>query len=412
MVTTHSTLAPVFTGLRFGLHTLLLGLAVFVMVRAYVMASPVAPWVLLAGLAFVVVYLIGAFAARGAEQAKRTAAVYGEQLSDAPSRGFALIWITVLTMIWAVLVWLSPEGAFLVFPLFFLYLHILPEAGGVAAILVSTAFAICALGLHLGFELGGVIGPLIGACVALLIGFTYRALRREAHERERLVEELLRTRAALAATEREQGALAERARLAREIHDTVAQGLSSIQMLLRAAEPDIAEPAAGYLRLARETAADSLADTRQIIRELTPTRLDDGLAAALGRLGEDQTARTNIPVAVRAEDLELPMDVQTALLRIAQGALSNSVRHANASNISIELTGLDRAVLLVIRDDGVGFDATAAVAVSHEAGSFGLQAMQERVRQFGGTLTIVSSESDGTEIRAQLPLGEASGGAS
>ena len=410
-MTAHSTLAPVFTGLRFGLHTLLLGLAVFVMVRAYLVGSPVAGWVVCAGLAFVAVYLMGAFAARGAEQARRTAAVYGEQAPGAPSRAFALVWVTVLTLIWAVLVWLSPEGAYLVFPLFFLYLHILPEAGGVAAIVVSTAFAICALGLHLGFELGGVIGPLIGACVALLIGFTYRALRREADERERLVAELLETRAALAATEREQGALAERARLARDIHDTVAQGLSSIQMLLRAAEPDAVEPGAGYLRLARETAADSLADTRQIIRELTPARLDDGLAAALGRLGEDQTARTAIPVTVRAQDLELPMDVQTALLRIAQGALSNAIRHAEASTISIELSGLDRAVLLVVRDDGKGFDASKTVAVSHEAGSFGLQAMQERVRHFDGTLTIVSRAGGGTEIRAQLPLNEHNGGA-
>lgn len=409
-MTAHSTLAPVFTGLRFGLHTLLLGLAVFVMVRAYVVGSPLAVWVLCAGLAFVVVYLVGALAARRAEQARRTAVVYGEPTQVAPSRAFALIWVTVLTLIWAVLVWLSPEGAYLVFPLFFLYLHILPEAGGVTAIVVSTAFAICALGLHLGFELGGVIGPLIGACVALLIGFTYRALKREADERERLVTELLAAREALAATERQQGALAERARLAREIHDTVAQGLSSIQMLLRAAEPDTAEPGAGYLRLARETAADSLADTRQIIRELTPARLDDGLASALGRLGEDQTARAAIPVSVLAQDLELPMDVQTALLRIAQGALSNAIRHAEASSISIELSGLDRAVLLVVRDDGKGFDASNAVAVSHEAGSFGLQAMQERVRQFDGTLTIVSSAGNGTEIRAQLPLGDTNGG--
>ncbi|WP_342664885.1 hypothetical protein [Microbacterium indicum] len=100
----------------------------------------------------------------------------------------------MLTVLWAVLTWLSPEGAYLVFPLFFLCLHVLPGRGGVAAIVLATAFAIVALGLHLGFSVGGVIGPLVGAGVALLIGLAYRAPTREAQERERLLAELIRTR--------------------------------------------------------------------------------------------------------------------------------------------------------------------------------------------------------------------------
>lgn len=225
---------------------------------------------------------------------------------------------------------------------------------------MTTEFSILSLGLHLGFSVGGVIGPLVGAGVALLIGLAYRALRGEAEERERLLAELIRTRQQLAETEREQGALAERARLAREIHDTVAQGLSSIQMLLRAAERDTPEPGAGYLKLARETAADSLSDTRQIIRELTPARLDDGLAAALRRLGQEQTDRASVPVEVAAEDLDLPMGTQTALLRIAQGAVSNAIRHADATRIAVELAREDDAVSLVVRDNGQGFDVSSS----------------------------------------------------
>ncbi|WP_298890844.1 sensor histidine kinase [uncultured Serinicoccus sp.] len=388
----HSTLAPVFTGLRFGLHTLLIGLAGLTVVRAYVVSSPAATWTLVMGIAFVAVYLAGAWAAR----------IQGE--SGVSRRGYAVGWIAALTLLWAVLTWLSPEGAYLVFPLFFLYLHVLPGRGGVAAIVVTTAFAILALGLHLGFSVGGVIGPLVGAGVALLIGLAYRALRRQAEERERLVAELIRTRQQLAQTEREQGALAERARLAREIHDTVAQGLSSIQMLLRAAERDTPEPGAGYVRLARETAADSLADTRQIIRELTPTRLGDGLAPALHRLGQEQSDRASIPVEVSAEELDLPMGTQIALLRIFQGALSNTIRHANATHITAELTRDNATVSLVVRDDGRGFEVSSAVADSHEADSFGLHAMRERLEQLDGTLTIASAPQQGTTVTARLPL--------
>lgn len=398
----HSTLAPVFAGLRLGLHALLIGLTAFAVARALLVSSPVAVWTSIVGIAFVAVYLVGvsfvgARASRGQD---------GERV---PRRGFAIWWIALLTLLWAVLTWLSPEGAYLVFPLFFLYLHLLPGAGGVTAIVTATAFAIVALGLHLGFSVGGVIGPLVGAGVALLIGLAYRALTREAEERERLLAELVRTRQQLADTEREQGALAERARLAREIHDTVAQGLSSIQMLLRAAERDATGPGAEHLRLARQTAADSLADIRQIIRELTPSRLDDGLAAALRRLGAEQASRASMPVEVTAAELDLPMDVQTALLRVAQGALSNAVRHAAASRIAVRLAAADNAAMLVVEDDGRGFDVSTAVADSHETGSFGLQAMRERVDQLGGALDIAASPGRGTVVTARLPLPEQPG---
>lgn len=389
-----STLTPVFTGLRVGLHALMIGLAGFAVVRAFLISAETGTWTSVAAVAFVTVYLSGAWAGRMRRD------------PHVSRRGYAVGWVAALTLLWAVLTWLSPEGAYLAFPLFFLYLHVLPGRGGVAAIVVTAAFAILALGLHLGFSVGGVIGPLIGAGVAVLIGLAYRAFRREAEERERLLAELIRTRQQLAESERAQGALSERARLAREIHDTVAQGLSSIQMLLRAAERDIPDPGAGYVRLARETAADSLADTRQIIRELTPDRLGDGLVAALERLGRELSERSSITVEVDAEELALPMGIQTALLRIAQGALSNTVRHAHATQVAVELRGDDSTVSLTVRDDGQGFDAASTVGDSHGADSFGLHAMRERVEQFGGTLDVDSAAQQGTRVTARLPLTE------
>lgn len=406
----HSTLTPVFTGLRIGLNALIIGLTAFAVARSFIVGSQLSEWTLAVGLAFMGVYYAGAWIARNrppVTAGQGTHAPAPAPASEGASRvrhRHVLWWLIALTLLWGLFVLLTPDGAYLVFPLFFLYLHALPDAGGGVAVMVTTAAAILALGLHHGFSAGGVIGPIVGAGVALLIGLAYRALTEEARERERLLRELLKTREQLAETEREQGALAERARLARDIHDTVAQGLSSIQMLLRAAERDTPEPGASYLVLARETAADSLAETRQIFRELTPARLDNGLSAALRRLGEDQSRRFSVPIDVNVEDIDLPMGIQTAILRIAQGALSNAVRHADASRIVVELAGSDNSVSLIVRDDGCGFDASAAHADSHKGDSFGVNAMRERVEQLDGTLTITSSGDHGTTVTAWLPV--------
>ena len=199
--------------------------------------------------------------------------------------------------------------------------------------LAATALAIVALGLHGGWTVGGIVGPLVGAGVAILIGLGYRSLARESQEREQLMAELIATRDQLAETEHESGVLAERARLAREIHDTVAQGLSSIQMLLHAAEREAPDgPGVEYVRLARDTAATNLVDARRFVRELTPAALvDQGIGAALRRLAETQWSSDSLDVHVRVSDaIDLPIHVQTALLRIAQGAMANVVQHADA----------------------------------------------------------------------------------
>ena len=398
-MSSHATLAPMFAVLRIGLHALFLGLALFAAVFSATAGSarPGAAWAITLALALALLYLAGALGAKRLRAA-----------NDRAADRVGLLWVLALTVLWALLVWFSPEGAYLVFPLFFLYLHLLPGPAGYIAILAATALAIIGLGAHLGFGIGVVVGPLLGAGVAILIGLGYRALVREAHEREDLLAELLRTRERLAATEREQGALAERARLAREIHDTVAQGLSSIQMLLHAAERDAEAdgPGVRYLRLARETAAESLAETRGIIRELAPPALDDGLPAALRRLAEEQAARTGIAFAAEVPARsELPMDVQSALLRIAQGAVSNAVRHAAPGRVVIALRERGGAVELEVVDDGAGFDAAGAASRAGAGGSFGLRAIDERVRQLGGRLSVESAPGAGTAVRVALDPG-------
>ncbi|WIE61026.1 sensor histidine kinase [Curtobacterium sp. MCLR17_032] len=390
----HSTLTPVFVGLRTGLHVLFAALLALVVVRVVVVQDDTV-WAE-SGLAalFAVLYVLGA----------RVATVRGRHRALVGA-----LWIAALTTVWVALLVLVPEAAYLVFPLFFLYLHVLPRVVGPVAVVVATAIAIVALGVHGGFTVGGVIGPLVGAGVALLIGLGYRALAREAAEREALVAELLATRDLLAATERQQGVLTERARLAREIHDTVAQGLSSIQMLLHAAEAaDGDRPGIDHIRLARSTAADGLADTRRFIRELAPPSLDAGLAAALGRLSQQwRRDGLRIEVSVPTGGADLTMDVQTALLRIAQGAVANVAQHAGATTVDIGLTLSPTEATLVVHDDGVGFDRDRVGLDTATSDSFGLRAMAERVEQLGGGLTVDSAPGRGTTVTAVVHRGAA-----
>ena len=391
----HTALTPVFVGLRAGLHMLFVALTVLVIVRAVIAPTQAS----IAAICLAVI-LLGTYAV-------------GKLIAWAPrSRRVAgAVWLGVITLEWIALLWLTPEAAYLVFPLFFLYLHLLGRLWGSAAIVVATAIAICALGIHGGWTAGGVVGPIVGAGVALLIGLGYEALAREAHQREALMQELLATRGQLAATERESGVLAERARLAREIHDTVAQGLSSIQMLLHAAErADLDGAGVEHVVLARETAASALADARHFIRELTPPDLDGrGLGGALRRLASTQWAAQGLPVEVRVSDaVDLPMHVQTALLRIAQGAIANVIQHADADSARITLTvGGDR-LQFTIADDGRGFDpAQSPGAPTGRSDSFGLRATRERVDQLGGTLTVTSAPGEGTALTIDLTLEEA-----
>ncbi len=389
-----TALTPVFVGLRTGLHTLFAALTVLVIARAILSPTAASAAVILVAVGLGSTYACGALLARAA----------GARPLPQSS------WLTVLTLEWVVLLWLIPDAAYLAFPLFFLHLHLLGRWWGSAAILLSTTVAICALGIHDGWTVGGVVGPLVGAGVALLIGLGYQALAREAEQREALVHELVATQGRLAATEHEQGVLAERARLAREIHDTLAQGLSSIQMLLHAAErADPGRPGIEHIRLARETAAANLAEARRFIRELTPPQLDDQtLGGALRRIARTQWATRGLDVEVRVSDtIRLPMHLQTALLRIAQGAVANVIQHAHATTATITIAVEHDQLHFIVTDDGTGFDPQRLLEdAAEQSDSFGLRATSERVEQLGGVLTIDAAPARGTTLAVRLQLAE------
>lgn len=396
LVDVHSSpLTPVVTTLRLGLHVLVTVLAVVVAVRALL---PDGGGHGIAVVALTVVWLLVYFA--GTE--------FPRSRSRTVSDGAVWVWLAALTVLWLVLLALTPDAVYLAFGLFFVYLHLLPRPWGLVAVVAVTVIGVLGFAAHRGWSAGAVVGPVLGALVAIGIGLGYQALHREAVERERLIDELIGTRAILAEQERTAGKLAERERLAKEIHDTVAQGLSSIQLLLHAAEqaaPD--HPALERIRLARETAAEDLAETRRLIDELSPAALDgQSLAEALERIClRAQSPALSTQLLVEGEPERLPMPVEAALVRIAQSAVANVVQHAQAARMRVTLTYGDTDAHLDIVDDGIGIEPDM---VRHpRSGAFGLAAMRSRVEQQGGAMT-VESEPGHTAVTVSFPLGAAS----
>ncbi|MGW1891450.1 sensor histidine kinase [Streptomyces sp. NPDC002004] len=329
------------------------------------------------------------------------------------SRPAAALWLGALCSAWLVLLALTPDALWLAFPLYFLQLHLLRARWGVPVVLLTAATAIASFVRH-GEPVtpGAFIGPLLGAAVAVATVLGYQALYRENERRRQLIEELIATRAELAAAERAAGTLAERERLAREIHDTLAQGLSSIQLLLRAAERALGpgSPAAPHIEQARATAQDNLAEARRFVRALAPPDLEHGsLAAALERLcaalpgAAGAAGAPKVQFSVSGTPVELPTPYEVALLRTAQSALGNTVRHARARRAEITLSFMDTAVALDVVDDGAGFDP-GAVRAERGDGGFGLPAMRSRARSLGGTFTVESAPGQGTAVAVTLPL--------
>ncbi|WP_327070043.1 sensor histidine kinase [Kitasatospora sp. NBC_01302] len=319
-------------------------------------------------------------------------------------RRWAGAWLGVVVLLWAALTLGHPEFCYLAFPLYFICLHLLPVRWAVPAVLGLTGLVVAAqAGTAGGLSTAKVLGPLAGAAVALLTAYGYAALYRENRQRQHLIEDLVRTEGKLVASQREAGRLAERQRLAREIHDTLAQGLSSIVMLARSAEaalPADPQAAADWIREVGRTAAENLAEARRFVQALTPPALDDAtLAEALRRLAAGRGAVFHLD----GEPYPLPVEAEVALLRLTQEALANAERHAAAERIAVTLSYLDDEVTLDVFDDGVGFDPRA-VADPAVGSGFGLHGMHERIAALGGSLTVESAPGEGTVVAASLRL--------
>ncbi|MHC5903501.1 sensor histidine kinase [Streptomyces sp. S6] len=206
---------------------------------------------------------------------------------------------------------------------------------------------------------------------------------------------------------REAGVADERRRLAAEIHDTIAQGLTGIiaqlQVVTNTPDPDAARE---HTVRAMDLARHSLGEARRSVHNLAPVALADaGLPDALKKTvaewGERTGVRAEFTVTGTAEQLH--DEVSATLLRITQEALSNAARHAQATRLGVTLSFLTDEVILDIRDDGLGFDPLTLPARTH-TGGFGLPGMRARAERIAGTLTIESEPDQGTALSARVPL--------
>lgn len=334
-----------------------------------------------------------------------------------PSRS-AVLWLLVLAVLWGGAVAVSPAFVWLGFGLWLLAAHLLPLPGASLFSVVVLAVVIAAPVVAGGsWSAAAVVGPTVGALFALALSRGQVLLARDSLERVRLVESLVRAQdesaalhEQLAAAQREAGALAERTRLSREIHDTLAQGFSSIVLLARGASVTNGEPQLRHLldRI-EQTAVENLGEARHVVADLAPKTLqDNGLAVSLGRLLDDLAADTGIATELRV-DTDFPAIGTTAevvLLRTAQSALANVRSHARASRLVVSLSDATDEVRLDVVDDGMGFDAAAlrTPGTDLSRGGYGLISTRARLHEIGGGLDIESTPGDGTAISAHLPV--------
>jgi signal transduction histidine kinase len=337
-----------------------------------------------------------------------------------------LFFVVLLTIVY-VLIWASPLYGFFGWSVYIFAGYSLRGRWrllGAAGVAVSAAISqLSGYSIFADAEGRAVFLVVVLINIAIGTGMTHLAVssQEQAEERARMIEELAAANSKLAAavTEnaglhaqlltqaREAGVLDERQRMAGEIHDVLAQGLTGIVTQLEAADAAAARPAdwRRHLGAAKRLARDSLTEARRSVQALRPQNLDEAaLPEAIGEVVEGWSALHGVNAELITTGTPKPLlpEIETTLLRTAQEALANVARHAAAQRVALTLSYMEDMVTLDVRDDGAGFDPSAPREPGPEGG-FGLSAMRERVVRIAGTLEVESEPGGGTAISACVP---------
>lgn len=298
----------------------------------------------------------------------------------------------------------SNIALFVLSPQFFLILSAVPA--GVVIVVLNLGGVV--LRWLLGDLAPGDVASTVGMTllvIAVSIYFSNRitAVTKQSRERGLLIERLREQQREIAELSEQQGAAAERERIAREMHDTLAQGFTSIVTLGHAVQGELEadpESARRHVELMTETAQENLQESRRIIAALTPGRLADStLDQALARVAARFGDETGVRVGFTVEGTPRPASpaVEVVVLRVFQEALANVRKHAGAGAVEASLAYEPAAVRLEVRDDGRGFDPAAP------RDGFGIDGMASRVREAGGVFELVSAAGRGTRVAVVLP---------
>ncbi|KUJ64170.1 histidine kinase [Streptomyces albus subsp. albus] len=320
-----------------------------------------------------------------------------------------LVFAGVLLLLFAVTTAFSLAGCFAMFAVVPMLIMSLSMPLAVAMLTAAHLWPVAVVwvnGEDLGLDVIQVLPiALLGIALSTLLGLWVKRVVRQSKERGRLIEDLRRSRERVARLSHEAGISAERERLAREIHDTIAQGLTSIIALVQSAEseldhsPDLART---RLALVGRVAGDSLAEARDFVTALTPPALHgSSLVQAVRRQAEGLVAETGLDVRCTVEGTErpLPMTLSVVLLRSVQEALANVRRHASrARTVEVLVAYGEDTVRLVVRDDGQGFTP------DDRQHGYGLRGMRARAAEVNGAATVSSRPGQGTTIEVTAPL--------
>lgn len=327
--------------------------------------------------------------------------------------------VTVLSFIGGMTVsvglsWIHPAFLFINFGFYGLTFAVLTLQWAIPlVIMLSFALAWRIAGFNGGVSIESLpifVSFGVSAVSAVLLGLYISSIIQSDREKQKIIKELEAARSELARAERQAGMLEERQRLAGEIHDTLAQGFTSVVMHLEAAEQALEsnpEAARGYIDQARQTARQSLSEARRFLWALRPEVVArEPLVQALQRIGQHWSEESGIPLHLEAAGAQrpLPAPVEVTFLRAAQEALVNTRKYSKAAQVNLTLTYMEDEVVLDVQDDGVGFDlAEASLLVGMDHG-YGLAALQERAAQLGGSLEVESAPGEGTTVVISLPV--------